>query len=225
MALFPIAKPKAHSLTGRITQPLLLAAFKAVKRNRGAAGIDKVSLKMFERNLADNLLALERDLKDGSFQPFPLRRKFIPKEPGKFRPLGIPAVRDRVAQEALRRRLHPIFEPLFHEASFGFRPKRNCHQALEQILTEISWIRSDFHFFPPPAGRNSLNCKPRIFQNPQVETYSLPHRSLKVIFCPLKKCFCVSTLAKKTARCIATGASSKTADCALVTPLNAPSFT
>jgi len=134
MALFPIAKPKAHSLTGRIVQPLLHAAFKAVKRNRGAAGIDKVSLKMFERNLADNLLALERDLKDGSFQPFPLRRKFIPKEPGKFRPLGIPAVRDRVAQEALRRLLHPIFEPLFHDASFGFRPKRNCHQALEQVL-------------------------------------------------------------------------------------------
>jgi RNA-directed DNA polymerase len=134
MALFPIAKPKAHSLTGRIVQPLLLAAFKAVKGNRGAAGIDKVSIKMFEANLADNLLALERDLKDGSFQPFPLRRKFIPKEPGKFRPLGIPAVRDRVAQEALRRLLHPIFEPLFHDASYGFRPKRNCHQALEQIL-------------------------------------------------------------------------------------------
>ena len=134
MALFPIAKPTAHSLTGRIVQPLLLAAFKAVKGNRGAAGIDKVSLKMFEANLADNLLALERDLKDGSFQPFPLRRKFIPKEPGKFRPLGIPAVRDRVAQEALRRLLHPIFEPLFHDASYGFRPKRNCHQALEQIL-------------------------------------------------------------------------------------------
>lgn len=134
MALFPIAKPKAHSLTGRIVQPLLLAAFKAVKRNRGAAGIDKVSIKMFEANLADNLLALERDLKDGSFQPFPLRRKFIPKEPGKFRPLGIPAVRDRVAQEALRRLLHPIFEPLFHDASFGFRPKRNCHLALEQVL-------------------------------------------------------------------------------------------
>jgi len=134
MALFPIAKSKAHSLTGRITQPLLWAAFQAVKRNRGAAGIDKVSIKMFEANLAQNLLALERQLKDGSFSPFPLRRKFIPKEPGKFRPLGIPAVRDRVAQEVLRRLLHPIFEPLFHEASFGFRPKRNCHQALEMVL-------------------------------------------------------------------------------------------
>ena len=134
MALFPIAKPKAHSLTGRITQPLLLAAFKAVKRNRGAAGIDKVSIKMFEANLVENLLALERDLKDGSFDPFPLRRKYIPKEPGKFRPLGIPAVRDRVAQEVVRRLLHPIFEPLFHDASFGFRPGRNCHQALSRVL-------------------------------------------------------------------------------------------
>jgi group II intron reverse transcriptase/maturase len=134
MALFPIAKPKAHSLTGRITQPLLQTSFKAVKRNRGAAGIDKVSIQMFEANLAENLLALERDLKDGSFVPFPLRRKFIPKEPGKFRPLGIPAVRDRVAQEVLRRLLHPIFEPLFHDASFGFRPGRNCHQALARVL-------------------------------------------------------------------------------------------
>ena len=74
MALFPMAQPKAHSLTGRITQPLLAQAFKAVRANRGAAGIDKVSLKMYEANLAENLQALERDLKDGSFRPLPLRR-------------------------------------------------------------------------------------------------------------------------------------------------------
>src|SRR2546425_1580487 len=134
MALFPIAKPKAHSLTGRITPPLLQAAFKAVKRNRGAAGIDKVSVKMFEANLADNLSALERALKSGSFEPLPLRRKYLDKGGGKFRPLGIPAVRDRVAQEVLRRLLNPLFEPLFHEASFGFRPGRNCHQALELAM-------------------------------------------------------------------------------------------
>jgi group II intron reverse transcriptase/maturase len=134
MALFPIARPKVHSLTGRITLPLLHAAFKAVKRNRGRAGIDRVSLDMFEANLAENLLALERDLKDGSFQPFPLLRKYIPKEPGKFRPLGIPAVRDRIAQEVLRRLLHPIFERWFHDASFGFRPGRNCHLALARVL-------------------------------------------------------------------------------------------
>ena len=98
----------------RITLPLLLAAFKAVKRNRGAAGIDKVSIGMFEGNLDENLQALLRELKDGSFQPLPLRRKLIPKNETEFRPLGIPAVKDRVAQEVVRRLLNPIFEPLFH---------------------------------------------------------------------------------------------------------------
>ena len=125
---------KAHSLTGRITDGLMLASFKAVKRNRGAAGIDKVSLKMFEANLADNLRALMRDLKSGCFHPHPLRRHLIPKNETEFRPLGIPAVRDRVAQEVVRRLLSPIFEPLFHPASFGFRPRRNCHMALEAVL-------------------------------------------------------------------------------------------
>ena len=125
---------KAHSLTGRITDGLMLASFRAVKRNRGAAGIDKVSLKMFEANLADNLRALMRDLKSGSFHPHPLRRVLIPKNETEFRPLGIPAVRDRVAQEVVRRLLSPIFEPLFHPASYGFRPGRNCHMALEEVL-------------------------------------------------------------------------------------------
>jgi RNA-directed DNA polymerase len=134
MALFLKAKIKAHSLTGRITAPLVLAAFNAVKNNRGAAGIDHVSIKMFEANLAENLSALERDLKDGSFEPLPLRRHFLSKGGGKFRPLGIPAVRDRVAQEVVRRRLPPIFERLFHDASFGFRPGRNGHMALERVL-------------------------------------------------------------------------------------------
>src|SRR5262249_40887709 len=134
MVLCRIAKAKAPASAGRITLPLLHACFRAVKHNRGAAGIDKVSLKMFEANLAENLSALERALKKGSFEPLPLRRKFIDKGGGKVRPLGIPAVRDRVAQEVLRRLLHPIFEPLFHEASFGFRPGRNCHQALELAI-------------------------------------------------------------------------------------------
>jgi group II intron reverse transcriptase/maturase len=129
-------KRKVHSLTGRITPRLMIQAHKAVKRNRGAAGIDKVSLEMFGANLDDNLAALMRDMKEGVFQPRPLRRVFIPKDPGskKLRPLGIPAVRDRVAQEVLRRLLAPIFEPRFHEASFGFIPKRNCHMAIQRVL-------------------------------------------------------------------------------------------
>jgi retron-type reverse transcriptase len=130
-------KRKVHSLTGRITYLLVHAAWKAVRRNRGAAGIDKVSVKMFEANLDENLQALMRDLKNGSFDPKPLRRAYIPKDvkKTKFRPLGIPAVRDRVAQEVLRRLLEPIFEPLFHDNSFGFRPERCCHQAIERLLS------------------------------------------------------------------------------------------
>src|SRR5882724_8810490 len=129
-----MAKIKAHSLTGRITEDLMRRAFRNVKRNRGAAGIDKVSIVMFQANLEQNLLALMRDLKTGTFQPLPLRRVHIPKGPGQTRPLGIPAVRDRVAQEVLRQLLSPLFERLFHDDSFGFRPGRNCHQAVQRVL-------------------------------------------------------------------------------------------
>lgn len=131
-------KRKVHSLTGRIDDRLMREAFKAVKRNRGAAGIDKVSIGMFEENLDANLAALMRDLKTrGAFCPKPLRRVWIPKDAKgtKFRPLGIPAVRDRVAQEVIRRLLEPVFEPLFHDCSFGFRPGRSCHKAIERVLS------------------------------------------------------------------------------------------
>jgi len=137
-------KQRVHSLTGRIDDRLMRAAFKAVKRNRGAAGIDKISpgAPGFEENLDANLNSLKRDLKTrGAFNPKPLRRVWIPKETTgkrkgkKLRPLGIPAVRDRIAQEVLRRLLEPIFEPLFHDCSFGFRPKRSCHDAIRRVLS------------------------------------------------------------------------------------------
>jgi group II intron reverse transcriptase/maturase len=89
---------------------------------------------MFERHLEKNLMALMRDMKDGSFWPFPLRREYVPKEPGKFRPLGIPAVRDRVAQEVVRRLIGPYFEPYFSPFSYGFIAGRNCHQAIAMTL-------------------------------------------------------------------------------------------
>jgi group II intron reverse transcriptase/maturase len=129
-------KIKAHSLTGRITPKLMEQAFRAVRRNRGAAGVDKVSITMFDANREDNLAALMRDLKTGTFRPYPLRRVYIPKGPGstKLRPLGIPVVRDRIAQEVIRRLLAPIFEPQFHDDSYGFIPGRNCHQAIKRVL-------------------------------------------------------------------------------------------
>ena len=129
-----MAKIKQHSLTGRITLPLLHRAFRNVRRNRGAAGIDRESIVAFEINLEDNLLALMRRLKEGSYKPLPLRRVPIPKGPGQTSPLGIPAVRDRVAQEVVRLLLSPLFERLFHDDSYGFRPDRNCHLAVQQVL-------------------------------------------------------------------------------------------
>lgn len=129
-----MAKIKAHSLTGRITETLMLTAFRNVKRNRGAAGIDKVSIRLFENNLDQNLLALMRQFKSRTFKPLPLRRVWIPKGDGKTRPLGIPAVRDRIAQEVLRLLLSPLFEPIFHDDSYGFRAARNCHMAVTRVL-------------------------------------------------------------------------------------------
>jgi retron-type reverse transcriptase len=125
---------RVHSLTGRITLKTLHKAFKAVQRNRGAAGLDKQSIKMFEANLEENLLALMRALKAGTYQPIPLRRVYIPKGNGAFRPLGIPAVRCRVAQEVIRALLEPIFAPTFHDSSHGFRRHRSCHTAMAQLV-------------------------------------------------------------------------------------------
>ncbi len=129
-----MTKIKAHSLTGRITDQVMSTAFRNVRRNRGAAGIDKISIQLYQKNLLENLLALKRRLKDRSFKPLPLRRVHISKGEGKTRPLGIPAVRDRVAQEVLRQLLSPLFERIFHDDSYGFRPGRNCHQAVERVL-------------------------------------------------------------------------------------------
>lgn len=127
-------KLKVHSLTGRITEEVMLKAFKAVKKNRGTAGIDKMSISMYESNLSENLSSLMREMKQGLYQPLPLRRVHIPKGDGKTRPLGIPTVKCRVAQEVLRRLINSTFESRFHNDSFGFRTGRNCHQAVEQAL-------------------------------------------------------------------------------------------
>jgi len=124
---------KHHSLTGRITLQVMWQAFRAVRKNRGAAGVDRISIEMFEANLGQNLAKLMRELKTGTFQPRPARRSYIDKGGGKKRPLGIPCVRDRVAQEVLRRLLMPLFEPLFHDQSYGFRPNRSCHDALRKL--------------------------------------------------------------------------------------------
>ena len=127
-------KHRGHSLTGRITRDALHNACKAVKRHRGAAGLDTQSITMCEANLEEHLLALRRALKSGAYHPIPLRRVYIPKGKGGFRPLGIPAVRCRVAQEVIRALIDPIFAPTFHDSSHGFRRHRSGHTAMAQLV-------------------------------------------------------------------------------------------
>lgn len=117
-----------------LTEHTLRSAFNQVARNEGAAGVDHVTTVMFEQHLDDNLTNLCEELRKGTYQPQLIRRHYIPK-PGtqEKRPLGIPAVRDRVVQTALRMTLEPIFEHEFAEQSYGFRPHRGCKDALRRV--------------------------------------------------------------------------------------------
>jgi RNA-directed DNA polymerase len=128
-------RQKVHSLTGRIDTARMHRAFRKVRRNGGAPGVDGVTIEMFEANLEQNLAALMVDLKHrGHYHAAPLLRVHVSKGKGKWRALGIPTVRDRVAQEVVRSLLEPIFEPTFAECSYGFRPARSAHQAVEAVL-------------------------------------------------------------------------------------------
>jgi len=111
----------------------LLAAWQRVAKNRGAAGVDKVSVNRFDGRASKYLKELSEELRDGRFRPQPVRRVHIPKAGGKTRPLGIPTVKDRIVQTALKMVLEPIFENEFHPSSYGFRPGRGCKDALREV--------------------------------------------------------------------------------------------
>lgn len=126
---------KWYSLFDKVYSPgNLRAAFTKVKANKGKAGVDRQTIAMFEGRLEENLERLAESLRDGSFRPQAIKRVWIPK-PGKSekRPLGIPTIRDRVVQTALRNVLEPIFERDFAEQSYGFRPGRGCKDALRRV--------------------------------------------------------------------------------------------
>ena len=123
------------SLIDKIYRPTTLyAAWFTVKANKGSAGSDRQSIGEFERNLTDNLARLQHELKEGRYRPRPIMRVYIDKPGSKDkRPLGIPCVRDRIVQAALRLVIEPIFERAFVESSYGFRPKRGCKDALREV--------------------------------------------------------------------------------------------
>src|SRR5918999_5439192 len=111
----------------------LKAAWKKVKANRGAAGVDGQSVERFAVRAERYLEELGTALKRGTYQPQPVRRVEIPKGGGKIRPLGIPVVKDRIVQTALKLVLEPIFEREFEDSSYGFRPRRGCKDALREV--------------------------------------------------------------------------------------------
>lgn len=126
---------KWYCLMDKVLKPgNLESSFAKVKTRKGSAGIDHVTAKMFEGRLDENLAQLRQDLKEGRYTPSPVKRTLIPKPGSKeMRPLGIPTVRDRTVQGALRHVLEPIFERDFAPHSYGFRPGRGSKDALRRV--------------------------------------------------------------------------------------------
>ena len=138
---------KVHSLIDKMyKRKNLEMAWERVKANRGSGGVDGETLETFEAQLGQQLDRLQQELKEDTYQPQPVRQHPIPKrdKPGEYRLLGIPTIYDRVCQQALLNRLEPIFEPVFDDASFGYRRGRSTKDALRKIWKEIvggsEWI-------------------------------------------------------------------------------------
>jgi len=115
-----------------ISKQLVWEAYKKVKANKGAARVDRQTIEEFELNLKDNLYKIWNRLSSRSYMPPAVLRVEIPKSDGKIRPLGIPTVADRVAQMVIKQQLEPKLERIFHQGSYGYRPKKSAIDAVEQ---------------------------------------------------------------------------------------------
>jgi RNA-directed DNA polymerase len=125
---------KWFSLVDKVIRSTTLdAAWRKVARNKGASGVDGQSIERFAAQAEQYLHELHHDLKDGSYRPSPVKRVEIPKGDGRTRPLGIPTIKDRIVQTALKMAIEPIFEVLFRPGSYGFRPGRSCKDALREV--------------------------------------------------------------------------------------------
>jgi len=127
-----------YSLMDKVYAPATLsAAWERVRVNDGAAGVDSQSIERFEARAERYLAELSTAMREGSYRPQPIRRVDIPKGDGRTRPLGIPTVKDRIVQTAVKFVLEPIFEATFRPTSYGFRPGRGCRDALREVAQLI----------------------------------------------------------------------------------------
>jgi RNA-directed DNA polymerase len=125
---------KWYSLMDKVVRPTTLeAAWRKVAQRQGAAGVDGQSIERFAAQADRYLRELQHSLADGSYRPHPIKRVEIPKGDGRTRPLGIPTVKDRIVQTALKMVIEPIFETQFRPGSYGFRPGRGCKDALREV--------------------------------------------------------------------------------------------
>ena len=123
-----------------ITRSMVWHAYKKVRKNKGVGGVDGISLKTYEKRLEDNLYKLWNRLTSGSYFPKAVKQVSIPKRDGRERQLGIPTIADRIAQQVIKDYLESRFEKIFHENSYGYRPLKSAHQALEQVR-QNAWKR------------------------------------------------------------------------------------
>ncbi len=133
-------KFRFYNLYGQILRmDVLQIAWNLVRKNGGAPGIDNVSIRSFDsaEKVTDLLVTIQKELKEKSYRPQPVKRVYIPKPNGKLRPLGIPTVKDRIVQAAVKLLLEPIFDEDFLDCSYGFRPERSAHQALTEIREAV----------------------------------------------------------------------------------------
>lgn len=135
---------KVQNLASYINVNTLRAIHKTMDKKK-AYGIDKVTKEEYEKNLEENLENLVRRMKNGRYRPNPSRRVYIPKDTkGKMRPLGISCYEDKLVEHAIAQILEQIYEPKFYNESFGFRPNRNCHQAVREIIGTIQYRKVSY---------------------------------------------------------------------------------
>ena len=121
-----------------LSEENLSEAIKRVKANKGASGIDKMTVNQLDAYFYEHKKEIINSIMNKTYKPEPVRRVYIPKSNGKLRPLGIPTVVDRVIQQAIAQRLTPIYESVFSDYSYGFRPNRDCHTAINKVLEYLN---------------------------------------------------------------------------------------